>query len=205
MTFQSSQLLCFPDSSCGDSSDAEKVDFKVIYNKKKYDVSFPIDSDVGALKSHLQTVIGIPPAMMKVMIKGLAKDEMTLRKLGVVKGAKVMVVGSSLNDVLKVSTTKDASAGASSSSTAEEEQSEDKVTTCRLKQHKKVLDMGKPDDVMVAIKGIQQPLPPTPLTGMMNKSGGKVRLTFKLESDQVRESLYSLESVAIETNPTRSH
>ena len=104
----------------------------------------------------------VTTAMMKVMIKGLAKDEMTLRTLGVVKGAKVMVVGSSLNDVLKVSTTKDAAAGASSSSTAEEEQSEDKVTTCRLKQHKKVLDMGKPDDVMVAIKGIQQP---QPLTG----------------------------------------
>jgi hypothetical protein len=60
------------------------------------------------------------------------------------------------------------------------------VTTCKLKQHKKVLDMGKPDDAMVAIKGIQQPLPPTPLTGMLNKNGGKVRLTFKLESDQVR-------------------
>lgn len=40
--------------------------------------------------------------MMKVMIKGLAKDEMTLKMLGVTKGAKVMVVGSSLTDVLKV-------------------------------------------------------------------------------------------------------
>jgi hypothetical protein len=59
------------------------------------------------------------------MIKGLAKDEMTLRKLGVTKGAKVMVVGSSLNDVLKVSATKDA-AGASSSS-PEEESKDDKV------------------------------------------------------------------------------
>ena len=39
------------------------------------------------------------------MIKGLAKDEMTLKKLGVTKGSKVMVIGSSLNDVLQVSTT----------------------------------------------------------------------------------------------------
>jgi hypothetical protein len=37
------------------------------------------------------------------MIKGLAKDERTLRELGVVKGAKVMVVGSKLDDVLAVS------------------------------------------------------------------------------------------------------
>lgn len=38
------------------------------------------------------------------MIKGLAKDEMTLKRLGVTKGSKIMIVGSSLNDVLQVST-----------------------------------------------------------------------------------------------------
>lgn len=47
---------------------------------------------------------GVPQSMQKVMIKGLAKDERTLRELGVVKGAKVMVVGSKLDDVLAVST-----------------------------------------------------------------------------------------------------
>lgn len=31
----------------------------------------------------------------------------------------------------------------------------------------------------------QDSLPPYPLSGMLNKSGGKVRLTFKLEVDQV--------------------
>lgn len=31
----------------------------------------------------------------------------------------------------------------------------------------------------------QEPLPPFPLVGMLNKNGGKVRLTFKLELDQV--------------------
>ena len=110
----------------------------MIYNKKKFDVSFPIDSDIGALKAHLQTLIGIPPAMMKVMIKGLAKDEMTLRMLGIAKGTKVMVVGSSLTDILKVSATKDV-AGASSPSQAQaEETDKDKLTTSKLKQHKKV-------------------------------------------------------------------
>ena len=32
---------------------------------------------------------------------------------------------------------------------------------------------------------IQEPLPMFPLSGMLNKHGGKVRLTFKLESDQL--------------------
>lgn len=46
----------------------------------------------------------MPQSLQKVMIKGLAKDDRTLRDLGVIKGAKVMVVGSKLNDVLAVST-----------------------------------------------------------------------------------------------------
>ena len=37
------------------------------------------------------------------MIKGLAQDNKTLRELGVTHGAKVMVVGSKLDDVLSVS------------------------------------------------------------------------------------------------------
>jgi hypothetical protein len=36
----------------------ERVDFKVIYSKNKYDVSFPLDSTVGELKQHLQDIIG---------------------------------------------------------------------------------------------------------------------------------------------------
>lgn len=55
-----------------------------------------------------------------------------------------------------------------------------------LQAHKKVLDKhGKPDDVPAGIKGSKMALPQTPLTGMYNKYGGKTRLTFKLDSDEV--------------------
>ena len=57
--------------------------------------------------------------------------------------------------------------------------------TCKQKQHKKILDKGKPDDVMPGILGLKESLPSQPLSGMVNKHGGKVRLTFKLENDQV--------------------
>ena len=118
---------------------------------------------------------------MKVMIKGLAKDEMTLNKLGVVKGSKVMVVGSSLNDVLQVSSSpKEASKAGNSSNSSKEEPSSSK-----MKNHKKVLDRGKPDDAMPARKSGKDPLPQQPLSGMLNKHGGKVRLTFKMDQGQV--------------------
>ena len=117
------------------------------------------------------------------MIKGLAKDEMTLNKLGVVKGSKVMVIGSSLNDELQVSSSpKEVSkAGNSSKEGSKEEPS----SSSKMKNHKKVLDRGKPDDAMPARKSGKEPLPQQPLSGMLNKSGGKVRLTFKMDQGQV--------------------
>lgn len=55
-----------------------------------------------------------------------------------------------------------------------------------LQQHKKVLDKyGKPDDALPGVKNSKEQLPHFPLTGMYNKAGGKVRLTFKLELDQL--------------------
>eukprot|EP00057_Strongylocentrotus_purpuratus_P018996 XP_011673470.1 PREDICTED: ubiquitin domain-containing protein UBFD1 [Strongylocentrotus purpuratus] len=55
----------------------------------------------------------------------------------------------------------------------------------KLKMHKKIIDKGKPDDAMIGIKNQHEPLPNVPISGMLNKAGGKVRLTFKLELDQV--------------------
>ncbi|PNF22590.1 Ubiquitin domain-containing protein UBFD1 [Cryptotermes secundus] len=157
----------------------DSVDFKVIYNKNKYDVNFLLDGTVSQLKQHLQDIIGVPQSMQKVMIKGLAKDERTLRELGVVKGAKVMVVGSKLDDVLAVSTPSKQDLQDEKTAAASKE------PFCKQKQHRKVLDKGVPEDVMPGIKNSKDALPPYPLSGMLNKSGGKVRLTFKMEQDQV--------------------
>ena len=52
-------------------------------------------------------------------------------------------------------------------------------------QHKKILDKGKPDDVYPGIKHSNDPLPPSPISGLCNKYGAKVRLHFKLELEQL--------------------
>ena len=55
-----------------------------------------------------------------------------------------------------------------------------------IQPHKTVLDKhGVPEDAMPGIRDCHEPLPPFPISGMYNKSGGKVRLTFKLETDQL--------------------
>lgn len=167
-------------SENAEKENKEKVEFKVVFNKKKFDISFGLDDTIGALKVHLQDIIDVPNTMQKVMIKGLAKDEMSLRQVGVSKGCKVMVVGSTMTDVLEVN--KKPTAQQLKEEAAEEAAKE---SWSEQKLHKKVLDKGKPDDVMPGLKNIKETLPGVPLSGMLNKSGGKVRLTFKLEMDQL--------------------
>ncbi|CAL1676524.1 unnamed protein product [Lasius platythorax] len=157
----------------------ENINFTVIYNKQKISVNFALDGTVAELKIHLQKIISVPQAMQKVMFKGLAKDDQTLRNLGITKGAKVMIVGSKLDDVLAVSIpTKQDLIDEAVSAVSKEPLSQQKV-------HRKVLDKGIPEDVMPGILDSKEPLPEFPLAGMLNKSGGKVRLTFKLEQDQL--------------------
>ncbi|CAL1545853.1 unnamed protein product [Lymnaea stagnalis] len=197
------------DEESSKPSDLEKVDFNVIFKKEKYEVSFPLDNTVTKLKSHIEKLTGVPATLQKIMYKGLARDEMTLRELKVVKGAKLMVVGSTLTDVLSVSapTPKDLQA---------EEKAAAKVAKEPLseqKQHKKVLDKyGKPDDVPVGLKNHSERLPSVPLSGMYNKAGGKVRLTFKMEADQLwlgtkeRTDKIPMQSIkAVVSEPIKDH
>ncbi|XP_033741985.1 ubiquitin domain-containing protein UBFD1-like [Pecten maximus] len=169
------------DANAASNTKMEEVEFKLIYKKQKYDVSFPMDNTIKNLKEHVETLTGVPAAMQKIMFKGLAKDECTLRDLKVTKGSKIMVVGSTLNDVLSMGkpSAKELEADAKSAAAATKE------SLSKQKDHKKVLEKyGKPDDCIPGHKS-REPLPHQPIAGMYNKSGGKVRLTFKLELDQV--------------------
>lgn len=161
------------------SAVVENIDVKVIYNKKKYDVSVPADLMISEFKQKLQGLLGVPDSMQKLMFKGLLQDSQTITSSGITKGSKIMLVGSTLNDVLAVSSV-------SKQDVAEmEKASTVKEPLCKQKIHRKVLDKGIPDDAMPGIKTIKEGLPPVPLSGMLNKHGGKVRLTFKLENDQL--------------------
>ncbi|XP_035575683.2 LOW QUALITY PROTEIN: ubiquitin domain-containing protein UBFD1-like [Canis lupus dingo] len=163
----------------GGGAGRKLVDLKIIWNKTKHDVKLPLDSTGSELKQKIHSITGLLPAMQKVMYKGLVPEDKTLREIKVTSGAEIMVVGSTINDVLAVNTPKDA---AQQDAKAEENKKE---PLCRQKQHRKVLDKGKPEDVMPSAKGAQERLQTVPLSGMYKKSEGKVRLTFKLEQDQL--------------------
>lgn len=42
-----------------EDTDCEKVEFKVMFCKKKYDISFGLDLTVAKLKEHLHGIIGL--------------------------------------------------------------------------------------------------------------------------------------------------
>jgi len=169
------------ESSTNAAQEKEFVKFKVIFLKRKLDLHLECDSTIAALKQHLESLIDVPASMQKIMFRGLARDEATLRQLSVTNGAKVMVVGSTVSDVLSI-------APPSKAEVRKAEVADRKKATklCEQELHKKILAKhSKPDDLMPALRGVRESLPHTPLTGMFNKYGAKVRLNFKLETDEL--------------------
>ena len=169
-------------SESAETTSENIVSFRVVWNKKNYDVTFNANVSVGNLKKHIESLTGIPVTMQKLMFKGLVKDDTkTLSDLKVTNHAKMMVIGSTVKDIMTVNippsdkTLKEESKAAAST----------KEPWSRQKMHKKILDKGKPEDAMPGEKSKKEPLPRQPISGMLNKAAGKVRLTFKLELDQL--------------------
>jgi len=157
------------------------VELRVIFNKNPMPIKISLKRKVGDLKKIVEKSTNVTSSMMKVLVKGNAKDDVTLESLGLTNGSKVLIIGTSLSDVMKVTqkpTEKE----------LEEEtegvSSNEPKNWCSLPRHQKIIDKGIPDDVMPGISNCNDALPPYPISGMVG-TRGKVRLTFKLESDEL--------------------
>lgn len=123
----------------------------------------------------------MPVATQKLLFKGLPREQMTLSEWGLKSGSKVILMGTRLADLINVQVP----AKDKLEESKPEAVSSVKQPLCKQKPHAKVIEKGKPADVNPGLKGVRARLPLEPLSGMVNKSGGKVRLTFKLEADQL--------------------
>jgi hypothetical protein len=163
-----------------DTPPAEELSFRVVWKKQVFEVSFGAEQKIGKLKEHIQTLTGIPPAMMKLMYKGLLKDDRSLQEAKVANGVKMMVVGSTVDDVLTIQPP-----DPKELKPKKVEQTVSKEALCEVKEHKKLIEKGKPEDVPKGDRFGMEPLPPQPLSGMLNKYGNKVRLHFKTGSEEL--------------------
>lgn len=162
--------------------DGPHIPVNIVWGKKHFALTVSTASTVQGLKTLVQTVAGVPPAMQKLMYKGLMKDEQTLDQLKVQPNAKIVLIGSTIDDIVTVN----------EKPKGDKEKMDDSPSAAasteplsKQKQHTKIIDKGVPEDAMPGVKNAKYDLPAYPLSGMCNKFGGKVRLTFKLESDEV--------------------
>ena len=172
----------------GEQEEAEAVEplkFRVTHRKDVLQLSMPPTATVLQLHLKLEELTGIQPTMQKVMFKGGLKDKTkTLQEVGIKNGVKMMLVGSKQDDVAKL---KEAEAAVAKEPTEEVAAAAAKVPLCQETEHKRVLDKGKPADAEPGIPcppGVPAPLPEN-LKGLMNGSGGKVRLVFSPGSGEV--------------------
>jgi hypothetical protein len=163
-----------------DKPPAETLHFRVVWKKKIFEVSFSAEQKVAKLKEHIQTLTDIPPAMMKLMYKGLLRDEKTLREAKIANGVKMMVVGSTVDDVLTIQPPDPKELKAKKT-----EHTVKKEALSEMKEHKKLIEKGRPDDVPPGFRFRTEPLPPQPLSGMLNKHGNRVRLHFKTAQEEL--------------------
>lgn len=171
-----------PSPACSKETFQPDATVLVTFGSEKYNIPVMLNGNVADFKTKVAELSGVPENMQKLICKGVKLlEEKTLRDCGVGDNSKIMLIGSRPAEVDNVKK------GGNSSDLAEIKASEviKKEPLCRQKQHMKVLEKGIPDDAIPGIKNAQDPLPNVPISGMLNKSGGKVRLTFKLELDQV--------------------
>jgi hypothetical protein len=155
--------------------EAEPLTFRVTHRKDVLRLSMPPTATVTELHLKLEELTGIQPSMQKVMFKGGLKDKTkTLQEVGIKNGVKMMLVGSKQDDVAKL---KKAEAAVAKEPTPEAAAAAEKTPVCEEKEHKRVLDKGKPADAEAGVAcppGSHAALPEN-LKGLLNGSGAKVR------------------------------
>lgn len=158
----------------------ERVTFTVAFKKQTFYLEFGMDNTISDLRQEIARLTEVPAALQKLMLKGMLKnDSDTLRVSGFKNGVKVMLIGSTIQDVLTTAAPDKAVTDIASSVKTEKEYMSEKLP------HKKIIDKGLPEDVMPGLRQGQEPLPDIPLYGILNNRGDKVRLTFKVAAQEL--------------------
>eukprot|EP01111_Echinosteliopsis_oligospora_P006047 TRINITY_DN2001_c2_g1_i1.p1 TRINITY_DN2001_c2_g1~~TRINITY_DN2001_c2_g1_i1.p1 ORF type:complete len:286 (+),score=112.30 TRINITY_DN2001_c2_g1_i1:67-924(+) len=157
----------------------EEIAFTVVFKKQTFPITYGAERTVGDLRIEIAKVTGIPAGLQKLMLKGMLKnDSETLSAAGIKNGVKIMLIGSTIQDVITAAPSSTPSSSSSSSATERE-------NLCDKLPHKKIIEKGMPDDLMPAFRGGHDPLPEVPLYGVLNNRGDKVRLTFKVPTQEL--------------------
>ncbi|KAJ8323034.1 Ubiquitin domain-containing protein ubfd1 [Batrachochytrium dendrobatidis] len=156
-----------------------KISIKVAFGKTSHVIPLTGSNLVKDLKLALSELTGIEPSMQKLLFKGVLKDDQTIAEANIKDGSKVMMMASTAKDLLNMATVATTPASPSDFVFAH------KTALCTLTEHKKIIDKGKPTDAEKGVCGLHLPIPPRGVSGLLNSRGGKTRLVFRLELDEL--------------------
>ncbi|CAG7786541.1 unnamed protein product [Allacma fusca] len=174
------EQLCTKEDPLKEPVEEVEVELKVIFNKQPLPIRIALNKTIGNLKKMVESLTGVSPALQKVVVRGIPSDDTALSTLGLSQGSKVLVIGTKLDEVLKMS-----KPVVTDLKEKEEAKKKADQNWSQLPQHRKIIDKGVPENAMGGILNEREPLPSLPLHGMVSSKGSKVRLTFKLANDEL--------------------
>eukprot|EP00055_Hartaetosiga_balthica_P018500 m.134591 g.134591 ORF g.134591 m.134591 type:complete len:253 (+) comp9648_c0_seq1:62-820(+) len=158
---------------------------RAVYSRETKIVQISPEQTIGEVKEVIAKATGCSSKQMKLMFKGLLAapnkpelDAILVKATGLKKKAKILVVGAKEEDLEMVS-----NADKISSTVAFMAESSAMTATkkwCDEKEHKKIIEKGPPEDVMLGYRPGQEALPEGSFTGVLIQ-GKKGRLQIKPE------------------------
>eukprot|EP01125_Pyxidicula_operculata_P013007 TRINITY_DN4286_c0_g1_i1.p1 TRINITY_DN4286_c0_g1~~TRINITY_DN4286_c0_g1_i1.p1 ORF type:complete len:230 (+),score=49.40 TRINITY_DN4286_c0_g1_i1:47-736(+) len=163
-----------------------QLTLSIKHGKDSFEVQIESTATLNQLRQVLHEKTEVAPGLQKIMsTKGTLKDEdKTLQDLGITDKSKLMLVGSKISDVMKISAATEKAASAPPPTDQEKDKQDESINFDEL-PHKKIVEAGPPADAMPAYGGLNEPLPQNGISGLVNKASVKFRLTFKTATDEL--------------------
>jgi len=154
----------------------QQISFSVKFGNQVYSIVMDASATLQSLRDELHRLTGILPACQKITYKGIMKDDaLTLKELKVVNGAKLMMLGSKIEDVMATTVLAEKVIDPVKSDLKEDTI---EINPNEDKEHMKHLEE-RPSDSSGALPGINEPVPPMGIKGLRNKMGTSIRLSLK--------------------------
>lgn len=148
----------------------ETISFKVVFKTSIYEFTLPSTTRISSLKHEITQKSQIPFETQKLLFKGTLKDDATLKESKITHNSKVMLMASSITDIIKLNS-------------VVQDKSQFNLVTVHEKwvdqiSHQKILKLSKPgqEDCFIGHKFV---IPERGLQNLLNHQGVKTRLTFK--------------------------
>jgi len=160
------------------------IPLKININFKKQNliIDIGLDNTISEFRLFVASITGVAPGLQKLMWKGLLKeDSKTVSEMGMKDGIKMMLVGSTITEVMSASS----APTPNSTSESKAEETAAVIPLSEQTQHKKIIDKGLPEGAEPGKRNKHENLPEVPLQNILNNIGQKVRLTFKMWTQEL--------------------